>query len=111
MSFMSKKLKVKSALLAGVVILSLLIMGVILSSMQDDISLDNYRADIQREMDELPGLLQTADDEAAQTKKPTTRFINRKRKALRLWLTTIPAMRQLTLRCASIAICFWWITS
>ncbi len=69
MSFMSKKLKVKSALLAGVVVLSLLIMGVILSSMQDDISLNNYRADIQREMDELPGLLQTADDEAVQNKE------------------------------------------
>lgn len=69
MSFMSKKLKVKSALLAGVVVLSLIIMGVILSTMQDNISLENYRADIQREMDELPTLLETADDETAQNEE------------------------------------------
>lgn len=69
MSFMSKKLKVKSALLAGVVVLSLIIMGVILSTMQDDISLNNYRADIQREMDELPVLLETAHDEAIQNEE------------------------------------------
>lgn len=69
MSFMSKKLKVKSALLAGVVVLSLIIMGVILSIMQDNISLENYRADIQREMDELPTLLETADDETAQNEE------------------------------------------
>lgn len=66
---MSKKLKVKSALLAGVVVLSLIIMGVILSTMQDNISLENYRADIQREMDELPTLLETADDETAQNEE------------------------------------------
>lgn len=69
MSFMSKKLKVKSALLAGVVVLSLIIMGVILSTMQDNIFLENYRADIQREMDELPTLLETADDETAQNEE------------------------------------------
>ena len=69
MSFMSKKLKVKFALLAGVVVLSLIIMGVILSTMQDDISLNNYRADIQREMDELPVLLETAHDEAIQNEE------------------------------------------
>lgn len=69
MSFMSKKLKVKSALLAGVVVLSLIIMGAILSTMQDNISLENYRADIQREMDELPTLLETADDETAQNEE------------------------------------------
>lgn len=46
-----------------------MIMGVILSTMQDNISLENYRADIQREMDELPTLLETADDETAQNKE------------------------------------------
>ena len=30
-------------------------MGFIVSSMQDDISLSNYSADIQHEMDDLPG--------------------------------------------------------
>ena len=49
--------------------LSLIIMGVILSIMQDNISLENYRADIQREMDELPTLLETADDETAQNEE------------------------------------------
>ncbi len=44
-------------------------MGVILSTMQDDISLNNYRADIQREMDELPVLLETAHDEAIQNEE------------------------------------------
>lgn len=37
--------------------------------MQDNISLENYRADIQREMDELPTLLETADDETAQNEE------------------------------------------
>ena len=63
---MSKKLKVKALLLAAVVLASLVVMAGILSSMQDDISINNYQADIQREMDELPGLLETASAEQEQ---------------------------------------------
>ena len=63
---MSKKLKVKALLLAAVVLVSLVVMAGILSSMQDDISINNYQADIQREMDELPGLLETASAEQEQ---------------------------------------------
>ena len=63
---MSKKLKVKALLLAAVVLASLVVMAGILSSMQDDISINNYQADIQREMDELPGLLEKASAEQEQ---------------------------------------------
>ena len=62
---MSKKLKIKAAILAAFVALSV-VMGFIVSSMQDDISLSNYSADIQHEMDDLPGLLESAQQEAEQ---------------------------------------------
>ena len=63
---MSKKLKIKAAVLAAFVALSVVVMGFIVSSMQDDISLSNYSADIQHEMDDLPGLLESARQEAEQ---------------------------------------------
>lgn len=63
---MSKKLKIKAAVLAAFVALSVVVMGFIVSSMQDDISLSNYSADIQHEMDDLPGLLESAQQEAEQ---------------------------------------------
>lgn len=63
---MSKKLKIKAAILAAFVALSVIVMGFIVSSMQDDISLSNYTADIQHEMDDLPGLLESAEQETQQ---------------------------------------------
>ena len=63
---MSKKLKIKAAILAAFVALSVIVMGFIVSSMQDDISLSNYTADIQHEMDDLPGLLESAQQETEQ---------------------------------------------
>ncbi|HIT44817.1 MAG TPA: mechanosensitive ion channel [Candidatus Aphodovivens excrementavium] len=63
---MSKKLKIKAAILTAFVALSVVVMGFIVSSMQDDISLSNYSADIQHEMDDLPGLLESAQQETEQ---------------------------------------------
>lgn len=63
---MSKNLKIKTAILAVFVALSVVVMGFIVSSMQDEISLSNYTADIQHEMDDLPGLLDSAQSETEQ---------------------------------------------
>ncbi len=63
---MSRNLKIKAAILAAFVIVSVVVMGFVVANMQDDISLKNYTADIQAEMDELPALLQSADEESAQ---------------------------------------------
>ena len=63
---MSRRLKIKAAILAAFVALSVVVMGCIVSSMQDDISLSNYTADIQHEMDDLPGLLESAQLETEQ---------------------------------------------
>ena len=63
---MSTRLKIKGALLAAFVILSVVIMGFTLASMQDGLSIESCQADIQREMEELPGLLEEADAETAQ---------------------------------------------
>ena len=63
---MSIRLKIKGALLALVVLASVAIMGFTLVSMQDDLSIESAQADIQREMEELPALLEEADAETAQ---------------------------------------------
>ena len=63
---MSKRLKIKAGVLAAFVAASVIVMGVIVASMQNDLSLSNYTADIEREMDELPSLLDSARSETAQ---------------------------------------------
>lgn len=63
---MSIRLKIKGVLLALVVLASVAIMGFTLVSMQDDLSIESAQADIQREMEELPALLEEADAETAQ---------------------------------------------
>ncbi len=63
---MSRNLKIKSAVLAIFVVVSVVVMGLIVANMQDNISLENYTADIQSEMDELPGLIEAANEETAQ---------------------------------------------
>ncbi len=62
---MSHRLKIKAALLGALVVVSLAAMGFVLATMQDGISLSNYKADMQREMEELPTLLDTAAEETA----------------------------------------------
>lgn len=63
---MSKKLKIKAGILIAFVIASVVAMGFIVATMQDNLSIDNYTADIQQEMDDLPGILEKADEETAQ---------------------------------------------
>ncbi|HIS40136.1 MAG TPA: mechanosensitive ion channel [Candidatus Aphodovivens avistercoris] len=63
---MSKQLKIKAGVIAAFVIASVVAMGLIVASMQDSLSLSNYTADIEREMEDLPGLLEAADEETAQ---------------------------------------------
>ncbi len=63
---MSRKLKIKAGILIAFVIASVVAMGFIVASMQDDLSMSNYTADIEREMEDLPGILEAADEETAQ---------------------------------------------
>ena len=63
---MSKKLKIKAGILAVFVAASVVAMGFIVASMQDGLSLSNYTDDIKREMEDLPGILEAADEETAQ---------------------------------------------
>ncbi len=63
---MSHRLKIKAAILAAFVAASVVAMGFILSTMQDGLSIEACEADIQREMDELPGLLENAQSETEQ---------------------------------------------
>ena len=68
---MSKNLKIKAAIIAVFVAISVVVMGFIVSSMQDELSLSNYTADIQHEMDDLPGLLEAS---AAETEQNTQTY-------------------------------------
>lgn len=63
---MSKKLKIKAGILIAFVVASVVAMGFIVASMQDNLSIDNYTADIQQEMEDLPVLLEKANEETAQ---------------------------------------------
>ena len=63
---MSTRLKIKGILLVLAVLISVAGMGLTLVSMQDDLSIESAQADIQREMEELPALLEEADVETAQ---------------------------------------------
>ena len=97
---MSRNLKIKSAVLAIFVVVSVVVMGLIVANMQDNISLENYTADIQSEMDELPGLIEAANEETA-----STRSTSRRPRASRSWRTTTPATRPPTRRCSSTRTC------
>jgi moderate conductance mechanosensitive channel len=66
---MSKKLKAKVALLVCAVIASMAVMGITLSQMQANLSLADYRAEMQEEAAQLPELLQEASDESAENTK------------------------------------------
>ena len=63
---MSEKLFKKTRLLLMVVAISLVAMAVLLSGMQDDLSRESYRTEIEQEIKELPGLLEAAEDESAE---------------------------------------------
>ena len=63
---MSEKLFKKTRLLLMVVAISLVAMAVLLSGMQDDLSRESYRTEIEQEIKELPGLLEAAEEESAE---------------------------------------------
>lgn len=63
---MSRKLKVKIAILIVVAAVSMAVMGVLLSTMQTELSLDGYASEMQQESDALEGLLTVADEGVEQ---------------------------------------------
>ena len=63
---MSRKLKVKIAVLVLVAAASMAVMGVLLSMMQTELSLDGYASEMQQESDALVGLLTLADEGVEQ---------------------------------------------
>ena len=63
---MSRKLKVKIAVLVLVAAASMAVMGVLLSMMQTELSLDGYASEMQQESDALEGLLTLADEGVEQ---------------------------------------------
>ncbi|MBC2889795.1 mechanosensitive ion channel domain-containing protein [Gordonibacter massiliensis (ex Traore et al. 2017)] len=63
---MSRKLKVKIAVLIVVAAVSMAAMGVLLATMQTDLSLDGYTQEMQQEAAALPDLLVDADDGVKQ---------------------------------------------
>ncbi len=63
---MSKRLKVKIAILAAIVVVGMACMGVCISTMQNNLSLESYTQEMKQEADALPGLLETASGESEQ---------------------------------------------
>ncbi len=63
---MSRKLKVKIAVLVLVAAASMAVMGVLLSTMQTELSLDGYASEMRQESDALEGLLASADEGVEQ---------------------------------------------
>lgn len=63
---MSRKLKIKIVILVAVAALSMASMGVLLSTMQTDLSLEGYTSEMQQEADALPELLGTAAENVEQ---------------------------------------------
>lgn len=63
---MSVKLKVKIAILVLVAAVSMAVMGVVLSTMQNDLSLEDYTSEMRQEADALPELLESAQENVDQ---------------------------------------------
>lgn len=64
---MSTKLKVKIGVLIAVAAASMAVMGVLLSTMQTDLSLDGYTQEMRQEAEALPALLADAEEDVAQS--------------------------------------------
>ncbi len=60
---MSKRLKLKLAILVGIVVVGMIAMGVWVSAKQTNLTLQNYTQEMQQEADALPALLAEAKDE------------------------------------------------
>lgn len=68
---MSRRLTIKVAILAVLIVVSMVCMGVLLASMQDNLSLEDANEEIRLEQEDLPGLLETAQQETTEN---TTTF-------------------------------------
>ena len=66
---MSKRLKLKLGILIGIVAIGMIVMGVWVSTMQTNLSLENYTQEMQQESEALPDLLASAQDETEQNTK------------------------------------------
>lgn len=66
---MSHTLKRKIALLVAVVAVSMVVMGVLLSKMQESLSIDSYTAEMNEEAEQLITVLEDAEAENAQNKE------------------------------------------
>ena len=66
---MSKRLKLKLAILIGIVVVGMVAMGVWVSTKQTNLTLRNYTQEMQQEADSLPTLLADARDETEQNTK------------------------------------------
>lgn len=66
---MSRRLKRKIALLVAVVTVSMVVMGVLLSGMQENLTLANYTSEMEMETEQLHTLLEEAEAENAQNKE------------------------------------------
>ena len=66
---MSKRLKLKLAILVGIVVVGMVAMGVWVSTKQTNLTLQNYMQEMQQEADSLPALLAEAQDETEQNNK------------------------------------------
>lgn len=64
---MSTKLKIKIAVLIAVAAASMAVMGVVLSTMQNNLSLAGYAQEMKQEADALPGLLESASSNVEQS--------------------------------------------
>lgn len=63
---MSKRLKVKITLLVAIVIVGMAAMGVTVSTMQNNLSLESYTQEMKQKAEELPGLLEQAATDTEQ---------------------------------------------
>ena len=63
---MSKRLKLKLAILVGIVVLGMIAMGMWISTKQTNLFVQNYTQEMQQEAEALPALLAEAQDETEQ---------------------------------------------
>ena len=64
---MSKRLKKKAVILAALVAVSLILMGVFLTTMQSSLALEGHRSDMEKELDQVSEVLETASQEELET--------------------------------------------
>ena len=63
---LTKKLKIKTAVLVAIVLAGMVIMGVCISGMQTNLALESYNQEMTQEAEALPSLLDEASQETEQ---------------------------------------------